>query len=88
MSLSPEQLDDARQLVREAGSLREVVAAWRSRHPDIRALLLDPADLREETPVLAIGARRVYLAASNGHCWTITQRPDEAQAVILTQDES
>jgi hypothetical protein len=50
-------------------------------------VLVDAMDLRGETPALELGARRVYLASSNGHCWHITQAPQDATALILTQDD-
>ena len=43
-------------------------------------------DMRDETPALRLGARNVYLAASNGHCWHVTQQPEDATALILTED--
>ncbi|WP_059410652.1 hypothetical protein [Cupriavidus basilensis] len=86
MGLSTEQLRAAAELVGAAPTLRDAAALWRARHPGVRALLVDALDMRDETAALRLGARSVYLAASNGHCWSVTQRPDEADALILTQD--
>jgi len=36
---------------------------------------------------LLLGKRRVYLGTSNGHCWSVTQQPEEATALILTQED-
>ncbi|GLS16686.1 MULTISPECIES: hypothetical protein [Hydrogenophaga] len=85
MSLSTEQLQAAREVVGWAPSLRDAVAIWRSRFPQIRALTVDASDMRSEQPALQLGHRSVYLAASDGHCWHVTQRPEEATALILTQ---
>ncbi len=52
----------------------------------MRVVLVDAMDMRGETPALRLGARNVYLATSSGHCWHVTQRPEEATALILTQD--
>jgi len=52
----------------------------------MRVVLVDAMDMSDETPALMLGSRRVYLATSNGHCWSITQQPEEATALILTQD--
>jgi hypothetical protein len=49
-------------------------------------VLVDAIDMRDESPALLLGTRRVYLATSNGHCWSVTQQPDEATALILTQE--
>jgi len=48
--------------------------------------VVDALDMRDETPALLLGQRRVYLATSNGHCWHVTEQPLEATALILTQD--
>ena len=86
MSLTAEHLQTAREVVGWAPSLRDAAALWRARYPTIRALPMDALDMRDETPTLRLGARRIYLAASQGHCWRITQQPEEATALILTQE--
>jgi hypothetical protein len=32
-----------------------------------------------------LGARKVYLASTNGHCWSVTDKAAEADALILTE---
>lgn len=86
MALSTEQLNTACDLVSGATSLREAAAQWRARYPGARVLVVDAHDMRDAPPMLLLGARRVYLAASNGHCWHVTARPEEADALILAQD--
>lgn len=86
MSIPPDTLRAAGEVIGAAPSLRDAAAIWRARHPDMRVLLVDAMDMREETPALTLGARRVYLATSNGHCWSVTQWPEEATALILTQN--
>ena len=86
MALTEELLRSAGEVVGAAPSLREAVARWRTLHPDVRTVLVDAMDMREETPALRMGARSVYLAATNGHCWHVTQRPEDATALILAQD--
>jgi hypothetical protein len=87
MSVTPEQLRNAGTLIGAAPTLRDAATQCRERHPEVRTLLVDAMDMRGETAALKLGARSVYLAASNGHCWSITQRPEEADALILTEDE-
>lgn len=86
MALTLEHLKAASEVVGWAPSLRDAAAIWRSRFPDVRAVLVDAMDMREEVPALLLGARKIYLVASSGHCWHITQQPEEATALILTQD--
>ena len=86
MSLTSEQLSAAADLIGAAPTLREGAALWRERHPGVRTVFVDALDMRGETAALTLGARNVYLATTNGHCWSLTQRPEEADALILTQD--
>lgn len=86
MVITPDYLRDAGEVVTAAASVREAAAIWRTRDPAMRVVVVDAMDMRDETPALVLGARRVFLAASNGHCWTTTQQAAEATALILTQD--
>jgi hypothetical protein len=86
MAFTPDYLRSAGKVIAAAPSLRDAAAIWRARDPAIRVLLVDAMDMRDETPALLLGHRRVYLATSNGHCWSVTQQPEEATALILTQE--
>lgn len=86
MVLSPDYLRSANEVIGAAPSLRDAAAILRARDPALRVLLVDAIDMHDETPAQTMGARRVYLAASSGHCWHITQQPEDATALILTQD--
>lgn len=85
MALSGEQLQTASELVGGAASVREAAAQLRGRYPELRAIVVDEMDMREETPALCVGPRKVYLAASDGHCWRVTQNAEAASVLILTQ---
>jgi hypothetical protein len=52
----------------------------------MRVVVVDAMDMRDETPALLLGARKVYLASTNGHCWSVTEKADDATALILTQE--
>ena len=86
MALSPDYLRTACDVIGAAPSLCDAASILRARDPALRVVLADAMDMRDETPSHTLGARRVYLASSNGHCWTITQQPEDAMALILTQD--
>lgn len=85
MGLSGDQLQAAAEVVGVAPTIRDAAAQWRSRYPQVRAIVVDASDMRDETPALRLGHRNVYLAASNGHCWHVTQSAAEATVLILTQ---
>lgn len=86
MAMTADYLRTAGEVIGAASSLRDAAAIWRARDPAMRVVLVDAMDMSDETPALMLGHRRVYLATSNGHCWSITQQPSEATALILTQD--
>jgi hypothetical protein len=86
MAVTPDYLRSAAEVIGAASSLRDAATLWRARDPDMRVLVVDALDMRDETPALLLGQRRVYLATSNGHCWHVTEQPLEATALILTQD--
>jgi hypothetical protein len=86
MGISTEYLRDASVVIGAAASLRDAAALWRARDPAMRVVLVDAMDMRDETPALRLGARSVYLASTNGHCWSVTDKPDDATALILTQE--
>ncbi len=86
MALTPDYLRSASEVIGAAPSLRDAAAILRARDPALRVVLVDAADMRDETPAQTMGARRVYLASSSGLCMHITQQPEEATALILTQD--
>ncbi len=86
MAISPDYLQNAAEVLGAAATVREAAASWRARDPAMRVVVVDAMDMRGETPALRLGARSIYLATSDGHCWSITQQPDAATALILTQD--
>ena len=86
MALSPDYLRSASEVIGTAPSLRDAAAILRARDPALRVVLVDAMDMRDETPAQLLGNRRFYLATSDGHCWSITQQPEQATALILTQD--
>ncbi len=85
MAITPEYLRDAGDVVTAANSVRDAAAVLRTQDPAMRVLVVDAIDMRDETPVLNLGSRSVYLGASDGHCWRITGQPAEATALILTE---
>jgi hypothetical protein len=86
MGVSTEYLRDASEVIGSAASLRDAAAQWRARDPAMRVVLVDAMDMRDETPALRLGARSVYLASTNGHCWSVTDKAADATALILTQE--
>lgn len=86
MAITAEYLRGVGEVVSAATSIREAAASWRKRDPAMRVVVVDAMDMRDETPALTMGRRRIYLAASNGHCGSLTDQPLNATALILTED--
>ena len=86
MAIDADYLRDVASALTSAESVRALAAQWRTRDPAMRVVVVDAFDMRDETPALQCGKRRAYLATSNGHCWSVTDQPQAATALILTQD--
>lgn len=86
MAITLDDLHSAGELLAAAVTVREAAASWRAAHPDQRVVVVDAMDMRGETAALHCGTRSIYLATSTGHCWAITEQPEDATALILTQD--
>ena len=50
-----EHLDHATTLLESSASLRQIAAQWRERYPTLTAMVCDPLDMRDETPVRSAG---------------------------------
>ena len=87
MAMTRDYLLTAGEMIGSAATLRDAVTLWRARDPDMRVVIVDAMDMQDEIPALELGKRRIDLATSTGHCWNITQQPEEATALILTQED-
>ncbi|WP_424194745.1 hypothetical protein ACMYR3_04015 [Ampullimonas aquatilis] len=85
MAISKEQLVTAASLIESASTVREAAKAIRLQLPGIMATVVDPMDMRDETPTLKLTSAHLFLAVSDGHCWTMTRDPEQASAFILTE---
>jgi hypothetical protein len=85
MAINAEQLTQVARITLAAVTLRDAVAEVRQALPGIRASAVDAFDMRDETPVLRIGDRELFLMQSDGHCWSVTDKPDNALGIVLTQ---
>jgi hypothetical protein len=73
----------------ETGSpdLRDTAAALRRHCAPLRVVVVDAYDMRDETPALSTERHHVYLGASDGHCWSVTQDPGRAAGLFITERE-
>lgn len=85
-TVTPEYLRSASEVIGAASTVRDAAALWRARDPSMPVLVVDAMDMRHETPALRLGHRSVYLASNKGHCWEVTDRAENATALILTQE--
>jgi hypothetical protein len=69
----------------EAAALRETAAALRRHCAPLRVVVVDAHDMRDETPALSTPRHHVYLGASDGHCWSVTQDPARAAGLFITE---
>ena len=85
MALTQHQITRAATLVAGPASLRETAALLRAEFAGLPTTVVDAMDMRDESPALRIGERAIYLAESDGHCWTVTTDPARADAIVLAQ---
>lgn len=82
------ELSEALALADEAGTVREAAAQLRQRYAPLRVIVVDAFDMREETPAAQSARHQLYLAASDGHCWTVTADPAQAAGLYLADRRS
>lgn len=73
-------LAQAMALADSAPSVGEAAAALRARLR-LRVVAVDTIDLRDERPAARGTRRALFLGATDGHCWAVTQ--DRARAAGL-----
>jgi len=86
VDLQEKELAVARRILSAAGTLREAAAQLRERFAPLRAAVVDPMDLRDELPAMRAGRRALFLATSDGHCWSVTPKSTGVQLFILTEE--
>ena len=77
-------LAQALALADTAAGLREAAALLRAQFAPLRVVVVDAVDMREETPAATGTQRQLYLAASDGHCWTVTADPTQAAGLFIS----
>lgn len=77
------QLGEALAIADAAGSVREAAAALRARFASLRVVVVDAFDMRTEPPAARGERRALWLGASDGHCWAVTQDPAQAVGVFV-----
>lgn len=76
-------LDQALAIAEAASGVREAAARLRQALAPLRVVVVDAFDMRGEAPA-ATGARTaLWLGASDGHCWQVTQEPAQAAGLII-----
>ena len=81
-----EELTVAGRILGSAASLREAAVELGQRYAPLRAIVVDAIDMRQEQPALRAGRRAMFFAASDGHCWSLTQQSAGAQLLILSEE--
>ena len=85
MPISAEQLQQAAHILSAATNVRAAAGEIRQALAPLRTLVLDAFDMRAEQPVLRLPQdRAIYLMATDGHCWNVTNEPEHANALVLT----
>lgn len=70
-------------LADQASSVREAAALLRGRYAPLRVVVVDAADMHDETPAASSAQHHLYLGASEGHCWRVTAEPARAAGLFI-----
>jgi hypothetical protein len=81
--MDQQTLNEALALADASANVREAAATLRSRYAPLRVVVVDALDMRDETPAASDPKHRLYLGASDGHCWTVTQDPAKAAGLFI-----
>ncbi|MEK8026499.1 hypothetical protein [Pseudaquabacterium rugosum] len=82
--MNTEQLAEALATAEVAGTVREAAAALRERYAPLCVVVVDAFDMRAEPPAAAGERCALYLGASDGHCWQVTQDPTQAAGLFIS----
>ena len=76
---------EALALAESAGSVREAAQVLRAHYAQLRVVVVDAFDMRDETPAAAGATRALYYGATDGHCWQVTSDPAQAAGFFLAE---
>lgn len=78
-------LDEALAIAGAAAGVREAATALRARFAPLRVVVVNAFDMRAETPAAGSAAYQLYFAASDGHCWRVTNDAAGAAGLLIAQ---
>ncbi len=81
--MDAQTLDVALALAGQTSSVREAATALRTRLAPLRVMVVDAQDMRDEAPAASDERHHLYLGASDGHCWAITNDPAQAAGLFI-----
>ena len=81
--MEPDVITEALALAESAGTLRDAAQALRANYTQLRVVVVDAFDMRDETPAAAGPRRALYYGATDGHCWQVTADPALAAGFFL-----
>lgn len=80
---APTTLVELSALAESAATVREAAALLRTRIAPLRVVVVDATDMQHETPALTGERWSLFLAASDGHCWTVTRDTSQVAGLYL-----
>ena len=73
--MAPEALARAVAIADAADSAREAAVSLRLELAPMRVVVVDAIDMQDEQPVAVGTKHRIFLGASDGHCWMYSIKP-------------
>jgi hypothetical protein len=81
--MNPQAIQAALAQAEHNDSVRAVANLLRTQLAPLRVVVVDAADMRDETPALRTDRHAVYWGASDGHCWAVTADPARAVGLFI-----
>ena len=82
--MEPYIVTEALALAESVGSVREAAQLLRAHYSQLRVVVVDAFDMRDEQPAATGPTRALYYGASDGHCWQVTSDPSQAAGFFLS----
>jgi hypothetical protein len=76
---------EALALAEAAPTVREAAQRLREHYRQLRVVVVDTLDMRDEVPAAQGATRAIYYGASDGHCWQVTGDPALAAGFFLAE---
>ncbi|MGO9174245.1 MAG: hypothetical protein ACLP7P_20080 [Rhodomicrobium sp.] len=85
MGLSAADIEEIGALLGAPGAGPAALTALRARFPQLSLTRVHASDLGMEAPFRQYASWDLFLVDGNAHCWSLTDNPERATGLVITQ---